>query len=87
MCSDSLSFGRSAAVSLLRIRRLGVSGSRRNERGRPGQQFGDKALASDLEVSNYDNVFNGNSDNSQPFCSLRSLQNFSLSEWRSAYAS
>jgi len=40
-----------------------------------------------LEVSNYCYTFKGNSDNSQPFCSLRSLQNFSLSEWRSAYAS
>src|SRR6266566_4744410 len=38
-----------------------------------------------LEESNYCNVFKGNSGNSQPFCSLRSLQNFSLSEWRSAY--
>src|SRR6266849_9239219 len=47
-----------------------------------GAGEGNRTLVFSLEVSKYCNVFSGRSDIFQLFDPLRSLRNFSLSEWR-----
>src|SRR5882757_10798729 len=47
-----------------------------------GAGEGNRTLVFSLEVAEFRNVFNSRSDISQLFGRLRSLQNFSLSEWR-----
>ena len=58
--------------------------SRCNELERLGQQFGNEALYSAWKSSKFLCALNANSENSQPFRLLRSLQNFLLSECRSS---
>ena len=47
-----------------------------------GAGEGNRTLVFSLEVGKYCSVFNGRSDIFDVFGPLRSLQNFSLSEWR-----
>jgi hypothetical protein len=47
-----------------------------------GAGGGNRTLVFSLEVSEYCSVFSGRSDIFRAFGPLRSLQNFSLSEWR-----
>ena len=63
------------------MRRLGVSGSRCNELEGLGQQFGNESLYSAWKSSDFRNVFKSHSDIWRLSGRLRSLGNFSLSEW------
>src|SRR5882757_5589460 len=54
----------------------------REEHENIGAGEGNRTLVFSLEVAEFRNVFKSRSDISQLFGRLRSLQNFSLSEWR-----